>query len=96
MLPEERMIKISPNFVIDAVGERGSLHIDEEVLVTSVIGTDKTSGINGTHLTKADSAAGIYRVRCSRENGQAIRHSGTAGTRTAGTSVGFIGSSKGK
>ena len=40
LLSEERMVNISPNVVIGAVGERGSLHISEEVPVTFVTGTE--------------------------------------------------------
>ena len=47
LLPEEeeRTINILPNVVIDAVGEKGSLHVGEEIRVTFKTGTDKVNKV---------------------------------------------------
>ena len=45
LLPEERTIKISPTVAIHAAGERGSLQVGEEILVTLVTGTNEVNRI---------------------------------------------------
>ena len=45
LLPEVHTISILPDVLKDTVGERGSLHVGEEILITFVRDTDEVDGI---------------------------------------------------